>query len=146
MFYFRLNRVKIWDNGDGKFLGLIGKDKSKVQFISLISDTVSLPDLGDLLDETNADKRKALLKEAAEAAVSSVVFTPIDNVKDGREITFGPTGKVIYENDKIPDDFNWEFLCVKLNKSDRDLGQELKTVVSDEKLRASTIIDIPQTG
>lgn len=133
MFYFRLNRVKIWDNGDGKFLGLIGKDKSKVQFISLISDDVSLPNLEDLLNETDVAKRKTLLQEAAEAVVSSVIFTPIDNVKDGREITFGETGKIIHQADKIPDAFNWEFLCVKLNKGDRDLGKELNAVVNDEK-------------
>lgn len=133
MFYFRLNRVKIWDNGDKKFLGLIGKDKSKVQFVSLVSDNVSLPDLDGLLNETDAVKRKALLEEAASAVASSVVFTPIHNVKDNREITFGDTGKLIHQADKIPDAFNWEFLCVKLNKDDRDLGKELNAVVSNEK-------------
>jgi hypothetical protein len=133
MFYFRLNRVKIFDNGSGKFIGVFGSDKSKIQFVSLVSDKVSLPDLGDVINENNAEKRKTLLKEAALTVASSVIFTPIHNVKDKFEVTFGDTGIIIHQSDKIPDSFSWEFLCVKLNKDNRDLGKELHDVVSDAK-------------
>lgn len=133
MFYFRLNRVKIHDNGDGKFLGLFGSDKSKVQFISLVvSESVSMPDLDDLLNETDTTKRKLLLQEAASKVASSFIFTPIHNIKDKREITFGETGIIIHESEKIPKSFSWQLLCIKLNKDTRDLGKELNQVVNNE--------------
>lgn len=133
MFYFRLNRVKILDNGSGRFLGLIGNDKAKIQFISLVSDEVSLPDLGDIINETNAEKRKTLLKDAVTNVASSVVFTPISRIKDNFEVTFGDTGKIIHQAEMIPKSFSWEFLCVKLNKDNRDLGAELHDVITNEK-------------
>lgn len=64
---------------------------------------------------------------------SSFIFTPIHNVKDKREITFGETGVIIHESEQIPKSFGWQLLCVKLNKDTRDLGQELKQVVENEK-------------
>jgi hypothetical protein len=130
-FYFRLNKVTIADNGDGKILGLFGKDKAKVQFISLITtDSVYLPNLDDLLNETDQNKRAQLLKTAATDVASSVVFTPIDRVKDKFTIVFGDTGKVLYGSNKIPDLLNWELLCVKLNKGNRDLATELLGVLN----------------
>lgn len=133
-FYFRLNRVKIHDNGSGKFIGLIGSDKSKIQFISMVvSDNVVLPNLDEIINEIDAEKRKALLKEAALGVATSFVFTPVHNVKDRFEVTFGDTGVLVHRSDVIPDSFSWELLCVKLNKGTRDLGQELNDVINDEK-------------
>ena len=102
MFYFRLNRVKILDNGSGKFIGLFGSDKAKIQFVSLVSDAVSLPDLGDIINETDAEKRKALLKDVVTGVASSVIFTPISRIKDNFEVTFGDTGKIIHESGNNP--------------------------------------------
>jgi hypothetical protein len=134
MFYFRLNRVKIWDNGSGKFIGLFGKDKSKIQFISLVvSESVSTPDLGDIINETNAEKRKSLLKAATMSVANSVVFTPIHNVKDQFEVTFGNTGRILHLSEKIPKSFNWQFLCLKLNQDSRDLGTELQGIINSDK-------------
>jgi hypothetical protein len=134
MFFFRLNKVKIRDNGDGKFLGILGSDKSKIQFISLVvTDGVSLPDLGDIINENDADARKALIKEAVLGVASSVTFTPIHGVKDNTDVTFGDTGVVIHRSDTMPKTFSWEFLAVKLNKDNRDLGEELNGVVNDDK-------------
>jgi hypothetical protein len=134
MFYFRLNRVKIGNNEDGKLLGFLGSDKAKVQFISLVvSDSVGLPDLGDIINEKDAIKRKALIKDAVLGVASSVTFTPVHGVKDNSEITFGDTGVLIHKSEIVPKSFSWEFLAVKLNKDNRDLGEELLGVVNDEK-------------
>ena len=133
-FYFRLNKVMIADNGDGKLFGVFGKDKSKIQFISLLTtDEVALPNLDELLNTVDPAKRAALLKAAAAGVASSVIFTPIDGIKDKSEITFGDTGKILYQSKTIPESLNWELICVKLNKTDRDLGTELLGVVNDEK-------------
>lgn len=134
MFYFRLNKVKIWNNGSGKKFWITGSDKSKIQFISfVVSESVAMPNLDDIINETDLTKRKALLKEAATEVAGSFIFTPIHNVKDKFEVTFGETGIVVYQSAKIPDSFSWQILCVKLNKDNRDLGEELKTVINDEK-------------
>jgi hypothetical protein len=134
MFFFRLNKVKIRDNGDGKFLGILGSDKSKIQFISLVvSESISLPDLGDIINENDGAKRKELLKEAVLGVASAITFTPIHGVKDNTDVTFGDTGVVIHKSDVMPKFFGWEFLVVKLNKDNRDLGEELNGVVNDEK-------------
>ncbi len=133
-FFFRLNRVKIASNGDGKFLGLIGSDKSKIQFISLVvEDSTTLPNLEKIVTENDQAKREELIKETAKAMATSFVFTPIHDIKDNFEVTFGDTGVVLHMSSAIPRSFHWEFLCVKLNKGQRDLAKEIQGVVENQK-------------
>jgi hypothetical protein len=133
MFYFRLNRVAVFNNKDGKLFGFLGKDKSKVQFASLvISDGIGLPDLSGILDEIDPAKRKVQVAEAVKGVASSIVFTPVDDIKDNSEITFGDTGVLIHKAVEIPESFSWEFLAIKLNKDARDLGSEVLEVINDK--------------
>lgn len=133
MFYFRLNRVKIADNGDGKFMGIFGSDKSKIQFISLVSTEVSTPDLEEIITEIDPEARKEKLRQFASTVASLVKFTPIHNVRDKRVVTFGPTGRLLHFQEVIPRFFTWQFLCVKLNNSTRHLATELNEAVNAEK-------------
>jgi len=120
MFYFRINKVQIFDNRTGKgFLGL-GSDKATVQLWSLIvSGNIDLPNLEQLLKTTDPQIRSQLVAEIVKTVAASRRLTPIESVKDNKTAFFG-------------DDFNWQFTAIKLNDKTRDVGNEMLNVVNDK--------------
>lgn len=131
MFYFRLNKVQIFDNQTGRgFLGL-GSDTATVQLWSLIvNGNIDLPDLGELLQTTDAGKRNEIVAGIVTKVAASRRLTPIDSVKDNKTIIFGDTGYVLFQSKDIPNDLNWEFIAIKLNDKTRDIGAEMLKVVN----------------
>jgi hypothetical protein len=133
MFYFRINKVQIFDNHTGKgFLGL-GSDKATVQLWSLlVSGNIELPNLDQLLQTNDPQVRNQLVAEIVKTVAASRRLTPIDSVKDNKTIVFGDTGYVLFQSQDIPEDFNWEFIAIKLNDKTRDIGKDILNVVNDK--------------
>src|SRR3954447_15197091 len=116
MFVFRLNKVKLIDNKTGKGFPFIKDDKATIQFWSLVTvDSIDLPNLQDYLNENDQAKKKAIAAELVKTVAQSALMTPVQGIKDGVEVTFGDTGFPLFFGKKIPDNFNWEFTCIKLN-------------------------------
>jgi hypothetical protein len=66
MFYFRLNKVVIFDNGAIKpFLGIFGHDFADVKFLSFVTPSnIDLPALDEFVHSTDPDERAQLLGRA----------------------------------------------------------------------------------
>jgi len=133
MFYFRLNKVVIFDNGSVKpFLGIFGHDFADVKFLSFVTPSnLTLPSLDSFVRTTDPDKRKTLLAEAVQSVVASRELTQVSRVTDNANLTFGDTGYVLYESATIPESFNWTFLAVKSNQGFRDVGTHTQEVLHD---------------
>lgn len=133
MFYFRLNKVVILDNGAIKpFLGIFGHDFADVKFLSFVTPSnIDLPSLDAFIQETDATKRKALLASAVQEVVASRELTEVSRVTDHAVLTFGDTGYVLYQSDDIPESFNWTFLAIKSNQGFRNVGQHTQEVLQD---------------
>ena len=133
MFFFRINRLRIFDNKEGKrFLGLLGKDLAQVKLISFVStENIQLPNLTDFIQTNNEQEKKQILQTAVENVISSRILTQIENVKDGHVMTFGDTGYVLYQAQTIPDCFDWNFVAYESDKNVRDTADLVKDIVSD---------------
>lgn len=146
MFFFRINKIKITDNMTGKgFLGL-GEDRATVQIWSLITtDNKSLPDCGPLISTSaNAEEKEKVVKEILDNVVASRRLTPIDNVRDNYTATFGDTGFVLYQDDGIPENFNWQMLAIKLNDQTRDIGKTMQDVVNHKDFKTFSTDSLPK--
>lgn len=131
MFYFRINKIKLFDNKTGKgFLGL-GSDKATVQLWSLIvNGNIDLPNLEELMKTTDAEKKKQIVADIVKTVAASRRLTPIESVKDSMAAYFGDTGYVLYQSKEIPADFSWQFTAIKLNDKTRDIGTEMMNVIN----------------
>lgn len=131
MFYFRINKIKLFDNKSGKgFLGL-GSDKATVQLWSMIvTGNIDLPNLEELLKTTDSQRKTEIVAQIVQAVVASRRLTPIESVKDNMVATFGDTGYLLYQAKEIPDDFSWQFTAIKLNDKTRDVGAEMLNVIN----------------
>jgi hypothetical protein len=137
MFYFRINRLKIFDNKEGKRFPIFGKDLAQVKLISFVNtEGVQMPDLTDFIQTNDAEAKKAALKAAVETVVSSRILTEIENVKDGHIMTFGDAGYVLYQAEKIPKCFDWNFIAYESDKNVRDTGALLEDIVNDASFNA----------
>lgn len=135
MFYFRLNKVVIFDNGAIKsFLGLFGQDFSDVKFLSFITPSdIELPALDDFIRATDPAARAALLARAVKSVIASRELTEVSRITDHAKITFGDTGYVLYESEAIPESFNWTFLAIKSNRGFREKGEHIREILKDPK-------------
>lgn len=132
MFYFRINRLKLYDNREGKFLGLFGRDLAQVKIMSFVTTSnTDLPDLDELLATNDPARKKEIIQAAVKQVVASRVLTTIENVKDRHIMTFGDTGYVLFESPKIPDDFNWTFIAIESDRNVQEIGEELEEVIND---------------
>lgn len=131
MFFFRLNKLKIVDNREKRpILQLFGSDTAEVKLSSFITtDSTELPELGELV-ATDNDQRKRKLAELAVARVlNSRVLTTIENVTDNHEMTFGDTGFVLYQSERVPSQFDWILLAIESDQDVRDVGEEMNAVL-----------------
>jgi hypothetical protein len=132
MFYFRLDKVRIFDNREAGFL-FFKRNLAEIKFVSFITtgDT-SFPDLDAFIAETDPDKRAQLAAKMVAQVVSNRILSTIDNVKDNQDITFGDTGYVLFQTQDIPQDFNWCLLALEDDGDLRELGVSIDSILSDE--------------
>ncbi|HRG87458.1 MAG TPA: hypothetical protein PLW44_00450 [Chitinophagales bacterium] len=131
MFYFRINRIKIYDNGVNRLIKKL--DKAQVILVSFITTgDVGLPSLKEYLRETDVAKKDALLENAIKQVISSRVLTPVHNVKDMSELTFGPSGYSLYTSNEIPDNFNWQLVVIGSKQNIRDTATMINDIISDD--------------
>lgn len=130
MFYFRINRVRLVNNRESKFLGILGTGLAQVKIFSFITTNDSdFPELDALSTTTDEAKQKEGIRAAVERVVASRILTQIDNVRDNHVLTFGDTGYVLFQSEKIPRDFNWNFIAIESDRNVRQIGKEMENVV-----------------
>ncbi len=135
MFYFRLNRILIHSNFRQTLLKK--RDKADVEVYCFVtSGNNPLPALKGLTAATEEDKRNSMIKKAVQQALEARVLTPIENVKDDHMLTFGDTGFVIYEDDKIPNDFHFQMVIVGNRSKQRDTAKMLIDMEKDSELNS----------
>lgn len=132
MFYFRINKVKIKDNKEGKKFGLFGRDNAQVKLISFITtENVELPNMTEFLQTNDDNKKNEILTSSVQNVISSRILTQIENVKDDSTLTFGDTGYVLYQADAIPECFNWNFIAYESDKKNRDTSMLIEDVITN---------------
>lgn len=138
MFYFRIHRLFVNDNKESKnVLGLFGKDLAELRLVSFIATEHSqLPDLSGFLDTTDEAKRSTILADAIEHVVSMRKISEMDNIKDNAEIPFGSTGYILYEQEQIPESFDWKLLVYESDKGMRDTAQQMQDIISHKEFGA----------
>lgn len=130
MFYFRLDRIFIQDNGVNRLFKKL--DKANVHIYSFITTgNDALPALKDFTTAKPKEEQIKMVKEAVIKVMSARIFTPIENVKDEHELTFGDTGIVLYQAKKIPMDFNWQLVVIGSKEKIRTQAQMLDDVFKD---------------
>jgi hypothetical protein len=150
MFYLRLNRLKIADNGAVKSgLGLFGHDYASMQLVSMVTTSnTDLPNLDALLRATTPEQRAEALRPAVENSVASRICTRIDQVTDHDVINFGDTGYGVYESDKTPESFNWILLAIKSRQNVRDGAETVNRVLTHQDFdqTANAILTLVKGG
>jgi hypothetical protein len=133
MFYFRLNRILIHSNFRQTLLKK--RDKTDVEIYCFITTgNRPLPALKGLTAAIEDDKKQAMIKKAVQQAIETRIFTPVENVKDEHVLTFGDTGFVLYEDDKIPDDFHFQMVIIGSRGKQRETAKMLQEVEKDGEL------------
>lgn len=133
MFYFRINRLYISDNRENPKYLLFGPDLAQVKLISFVAtENETLPDMSAFIQTNDPVQKKQILKEAVETVIGSRIYTEIQNVKDHHEMTFGNTGYVLYKSEKIPQDFDWQFIVYESDTDIRDNVRLVSDIVNDE--------------
>src|SRR5262245_22691447 len=119
MFYFRINRLKIFDNRAGRFLGIFGRDLAQVKILSFVTTSdINLPNLDELINTNDETIKREMVKNLVKEIAALRELTTIENVKDNHIMTFGDTGYVLFQSKNIPEDFNWTFIALE---SDRNI-------------------------
>lgn len=119
MFYFRINKVKILKNREAVLFW--EKDEAEVELWSFITtDSMLLPDLDSFLEMENSQERRAWVEGLVRKVISARKIAPINNIRDGHEMTFGDTGFVLYESSNIPDSLSWNFLAIERDDHNRE--------------------------
>ena len=133
MFYFRINNIKISDIKERPNYLLIGSDLLPLKLISFITTENSvLPDMSAFLQTTDFNLKKTFLKQAIETVVSTRIYTKIDNVIDNYNFSFRSPGYVLYKSNKIPNDFNWQFIAYEKEQDIREGCQMVENIVNDK--------------
>ena len=133
MFYFRINRLKVVNNREGRnLLRVFGMDRAEVQLNSFITtDQSRLPQLDDYLATNDLQHKQAILTDAVHQVVNSRTFTTIHNVTDNHVMTFGDTGYVLYQSEQIPSHLDWILLAIESDRDARDIGADMAAVTRD---------------
>lgn len=135
MFYFRLNKILIYDAREGKTILWTGKGrKAEVKIMSfVVTDQTVLPDMDDLAKETDAAKQKKLLEKAVASVVNNRVLTTIANVRDNHRFTFGDAGYVLYKSKTAPDNIDWLLYVLESDQNERDAAAMIKDVIGNPR-------------
>jgi hypothetical protein len=134
MFYFRINRLFIYDNKEGKRFLLFGADTAELKMISFVATEHSqLPDMSEFLQTTDEKRRKEIMQQAVTQVVSSRVINEVENIKDQGEVLFGNTGYVLYSHEEIPESFDWQLIVYESDKSIREHSEVVQDMVSHKE-------------
>ncbi len=138
MFYFRLDRLFIRSNGVRK--AIKRRDKATVYIYSFVSTNESqLPDLDGLTSgRLKKEERKAIIEKAIASVVSGRKLTPIENVRDEHELTFGDTGIVLHQSKEIPRELHWQLAVIGSKQRVRSNAQLVHDVINDDSFDGFT--------
>lgn len=129
MFYFRINKLRIFDNHENAFL-FFKRDLAQVKLISFVTADDKIPILDAWIAEIDTARKAQLLEQAVRQIASTRVLTEIANVKDNAVLTFGDTGYVLYQSVAIPEDFNWCLIATEGDDNVRAIGEQLDSIVN----------------
>jgi hypothetical protein len=150
MFYFRIDRVRFFDNGGVKSgLGIFGHDFAKVKFLSFVTRSdQSVPELDEWMQNNDAASKKTMLQTLVNDALSTRVLTEIDRVQDNVPVSFGDTGLVLYEAEEIPEAFTWTFLAVRSSREVREAARDVNEMLSEPDFASFSkdLLGLIQTG
>lgn len=133
MFFFRLNRILIHSNLHKTLFKR--RDRTDVEIYCFItSGNNPLPALKGITAATEEGVRDTMIKKAVHQALEGRIFTPIENVKDEHVLTFGDTGFVLYEDEKIPEDFHFQMVIIGNRGKQRETAKMLLDLEKDQEL------------
>ena len=131
MFFFRLNKITIFDNREGKGLFFFGRSRAEVKIMSFVAtEFIHMPDLSALQETVDPVVQKKLLEQAVAAVIDSRILTTVQNVRDNQKLTFGDSGFVVYKSDKIPEHFDWLLLVLEEDKDVREGAALVQHIVN----------------
>lgn len=132
MFFFRVNKITIFHNREArKILGLFGKRrKAEIRILSFVTtEFTELPNLSDLNKTTDPAAQKRIIEQAVASVVGSRQLTTVENVGTNHKLTFGDTGYVVYQSEKIPDHLDWLLLVLEDDTDVRDDAKMVQAIV-----------------
>ena len=129
MFYFRLDRLFIKDNGRNTIFK--SRDLADIQVYSFISteDTV-LPSITGLTTAKTEEEKLDLIKKATNEFISVRSLPLVQRIKDNHELTFGDTGTILYRSEKIPSDLHWQLVVVGSREKQRSKAKIYNDVIN----------------
>ena len=154
MFFFRLNKITIFDNREGRRFLLFGRSRrAEVKIMSFVTtDHTQLPNMDELANSVDPAEQKRLLEGAVAAVVNNRVLTTVQNVMDGQKLTFGDAGYVLYKSDKVPENFDWLLLVMESDQQGRENAALVQDVLKNpefdkfSKELISALIKAPAPG
>ncbi len=121
-FAFRINRLKIFKNREW--------GAGELKMISFVSTGDEAPSaLDGLLQTSDPDTKRKILKEASRQMLSVKEFIQVDEIRDGHILTFGDSGYALYTANRIPVSLNWTFLILESDEDVVELGRRIDEVV-----------------
>jgi hypothetical protein len=124
-FDFRLNSIAINNNRD------IGRAEVKV-FTFITSSNYNSFLFEKLVNETDTNKQKELIKTAAEEILSFKEIIKVENIKKKSRMNFGLNGYSLYKSDKIPESFDFMLCIMESDEDIRNLGKFLNDFINHE--------------
>jgi len=127
MFLFRINKMRIIDNRTSAFL-FFREDLADV-FVTTGNDDLQASN--PWMRENHLDKKRTFLAATVSNAGASRILTEVENVEHNQALFLGDMGYVLFQSEKIPDDFNWSFVAAKSNRGRRQVGEVIGGIVND---------------
>ena len=128
-FAFRINRLKIFKNREW--------GAGELKMISFVSTGDEAPSaLDGLLQTSDPDAKRKILKEASRQMLSIKEFIQVDEIRDGHILTFGDSGYALYTANRIPVSLNWTFLILESDEDVVELGRRIDEVVDGKDFDA----------
>lgn len=124
-FDFRLNSIAINKNRD------IGAAEVKI-FTFITSSNYNSFLFEKLVNETDKDKQKELIKTAAEEILSFKEVIKVENIKKKSTMSFGMNGYSLYKSDKIPESFDFMMCIMEDDEDVRKIGKFLNDFINHE--------------
>ena len=130
-FVFRINKLSILKNREW--------GTAEVKLLSFVTgQDVNLPDLSGFQREDDVEKKRQLIRAAAQSVLSAKTLIQVENVRDGHVMTFGDTGYALYTADRIPVSFNWSLLAFELDDDIKEIAGRLDAVLHEPGFDAFT--------
>lgn len=136
MFYFRINKLKIFDNREGRrFRRKIGRKEATIQLVSFVTtENTELSDLQSYLNANDINEKNALLQQMMATTFQSKKLTPIQHIKDNQQITFGDVGYVLFQSENIPQQFDWQCIVIEIDEQQREMGAVMQEIINSKEM------------